>query len=358
MKIAFLNIFNGIIERGSEVFVAELANELSKKYQVSVYQLGKNENKKYKEIQIKDIPIVNYQQNEYNNRFTQFFQNQLYHLSVLFFTLKCIPYILKEKPDWIIPVNGRFQVLICRILRFFLKSKILISGHAGIGFEDKVNLTIGKPDLFVALTPAAFRWAQKISPNTKIYHIPNGINLTQFSKDISPVHIELPKPIILCVSALLSYKQIELLINAVSRLKKGSLLLIGDGDLREKIRILGSLNLKERFLLIRHVSHNEIAHYYKAANVFSLPSKESEAFGLVYLEAMACNIPVVAPDDENRNAIINDAGFLCNVENSKEYVNTLRKALITDFGIKPRKQVEKFSWENISKQYSMLFLNH
>lgn len=40
-KIAFLNIYNGVVNRGAETFVKELASRLSSKYKVDVFQAGK-----------------------------------------------------------------------------------------------------------------------------------------------------------------------------------------------------------------------------------------------------------------------------------------------------------------------------
>lgn len=340
MKVAFLNIYNGIVERGAEVFVDEVASNLSKSLEVSVFQAGKTKNKYYNTVQISGI------------RYTQ----TLYHFWVLIFTLKCLPYLWREKYDWIVPVNGRFQSLICRFFRFLRRGKILISGHAGVGYDDKLNIILGKPDVFIALTQNAYIWAKKISHgNTLIFYIPNGVNLKQFKPEIKKAEIDLKNPIVLCTSALLPYKRIDLLIKACVELKDSSLLVIGDGPLYNELGKLGKNSLGKRFKIIKSVSHSEMGSYYNAAKVFSLPSRGSEAFGLVYLEAMACGVPVVAPNDKNREEIIGEGGILCDVENIGEYTKALGKALKTDFDNKPRRQADKFSWEQIAREYFKIF---
>jgi len=346
MKIAFLNIYNGKIERGSEIFVDNLASRLSKNHEVTVFQTGKNENENYKTVQITGIPFLTV-----NNKLKE----EIYHLAVLFFTVKCLPYLWKERFAWLVPINGRWQVLICRLVRFFRGGKILISGHAGVGFDDRWNMIIGKPDIFVTLSPTAFAWAKNIYSPQKIVCIPNGVNTDKFRPQNKVLNLPLAKPIILCVSALLPYKRIELLIMAVSRLKAASLLVIGDGYARGQIISLGNKLLKDRFRWIPYVSHDRIAAYYNSCQIFSLPSRESEAFGLVYLEAMACNLPIVAPDDENRRKIIGEGGLLGEVENIEMYAKLLDKALMTDFGDRPRIQAEKFSWDKIAQKYAEVF---
>ena len=81
-----------------------------------------------------------------------------------------------------------------------------------------------------------------------------------------------------------------------------------------------------------------------------------EAFGIVYVEAMASGLPVVATDDENRREIIGDAGLFVDPENIEEYAQTLGKALKTDFGEKPRQQAKKFSWDKIASQYEQIMI--
>lgn len=339
MKIAFLNIYNGVVERGSEVFVKEMATKLTQKHKVSVYQIGKEEKAEYEVKQVKGISYI-------------LSQGFLYNFWVLVFTLKCLSSLWQEKFDWIIPINGRFQVILCRILRFFRGGKILICGHAGIGFDDKFNILIGRPDIFVALTPTAFSWAKKYY--SRIKYIPNGVDLTAFNPKVKSADISLKKPVVFCNSALLPYKRLNLVIKAVAQLPAVSLLIIGDGPLKKEITFLGQQLLGNRFRLLPAVPYKEIASYYTAANVFTLPSRESEAFGLVYIEALASNIPVVAPDDANRREIIGNGGLYCNVEDISSYAQALLKAINTDFGDKPRKQAEKYSWDIIIRQYEKI----
>ena len=86
MKIAFLNIYNGIVDRGSETFVHEVSQQLSKNHDVHVYQSGNRLNVPYFVHHIRNIPV-------HTN------QGILYDFLVFWFTVKCLPSILKEKYD-------------------------------------------------------------------------------------------------------------------------------------------------------------------------------------------------------------------------------------------------------------------
>ena len=97
-----------------------------------------------------------------------------------------------------------------------------------------------------------------------------------------------------------------------------------------------------------------MAQYYRAADSFVLASTPAEAFGLVYLEAMACNLPVIATDDPIRREIIGDAGLF--VANSQDdYSHVLKQVLETKWSNKPRQQALKFSWNKIIDRYDEVF---
>jgi len=107
--------------------------------------------------------------------------------------------------------------------------------------------------------------------------------------------------------------------------------------------------------MLMKVSPAEIPKFYRNSDLFTLPSNEFEAFGIVYLEALASGLPVVATDDALRKEIIRDAGILVNPEDIDVYAKALEKALKTDWGDKPRNQAKKFSWDKVVKKYESLF---
>ena len=91
-------------------------------------------------------------------------------------------------------------------------------------------------------------------------------------------------------------------------------------------------------------------NFYTAADVFTLPSMD-EPFGIVYLEAMASGLPIVAPNDRSRRYIVGQAGILCNVKRLGEYSQALERAADLDFAGRSRAQAEKFSWETVANHY-------
>lgn len=304
MKIAFLSRYQKTISRGAENFVAELTRRLSKDHEVDIF--------------------AGYDADDSSK--------------------------LKGNYDVVIPINGRLQSLRVSLGRMRGKYKLLISGHSGIGRDDIWNIAVCKPDVFVALTDRMANWAKGWAWGSKVVKIHNGIDLERFTPQGEKMNLGLPKPVVLSVGALVWYKHHERVIKAV---KKGSLLIAGRGPEKEKLEKLGREFLGDRFRIVSF-DYENMPKVYRSADLFTLPSWDREAFGLVYLEAMASGLGVVAPDDSSRRELIGESGLFTDVDNIPGFTRSLEKALSMNWSKKAREQAEKFSWEIIAGEYEKL----
>ena len=106
---------------------------------------------------------------------------------------------------------------------------------------------------------------------------------------------------------------------------------MGDGSdrrrLEEKARTLGT---EDKVVFAGYISESEKADHYRLADVYVMPS-QGEGFGFVYLEAMACGIPVVASScDGSKEAVMDGKlGLLVNPRDRQEIKETTLKALKT-----------------------------
>ena len=105
------------------------------------------------------------------------------------------------------------------------------------------------------------------------------------------------------------YKGFEVLIEAMQHID-AFLILGGDGPLRPKLeQQADALGVGDRIFFSGRIPEEELAAYFHACDVFCLPSVEqSEAFGLVQLEAMACGKPVVCTQLNNGVNVVNVHG--------------------------------------------------
>lgn len=346
-KIAILSFYSGIVERGVENFTYEISKRLAQKHAITIFCAGRVSPQKFK---VKSFSMKASIPKETKGILSKFYLN-IQSLKILLFSLKILPAVFVGKYDLIIPANGGWQTVIFRIFTKITGKKLLITGHAGIGSDDAWNLFF-RPDAFVALTQDQFKWANRLAHEVKIFHIPNGVDLHVFNPKIAPIQLNLKKPIVVCTSALTPYKRVDLTLRAVAKAKDLSMLVLGDGQLKGAIDSLGKRLLGNRYLRLV-VPYREIPSYYRAASVFTLASK-TEAFGISYLEAMACNLPVVTTADSSREAIIGDAGILTDPQNIEKYAKDLTIAAKTKYKNKPYSQALKYSWNKIAEIYSQL----
>lgn len=302
MKIAILNKYQKSVNRGAETYVKELSKRLSKKHKVDV------------------LSDINY--------------------------LK----IFKNKYDLIIPTNGRFQVAVIRIITWIQNSKMIVSGQSGIGFDDRLNI-YAFPNVFVALSSKALQWANRINPLVKSVYIPNGVDLNKFT----PSKNKKGGKTILSVGAFTAQKMHNLVIDAVSLIPDANLIIAGgDGEEKQNIVNYGLKLLGPNRFKILETINEKMPEVYKLADVFTLASRSSESFGIVLVEAMATNLPVVARDDQIRREIVGEAGIFVNCDDREEYSKALISALNKNWGSRPREQSEKFNWDVIAEKYEVL----
>lgn len=334
MKIAFFNAYQANVKRGAERYVEELSKRLNKNHEVIIFS-----DRKY--------PL-----NRWPLLWRVFLDPQ--GLSIFWFTFKNLYKVWKKRFDIVVPLNGGWQPALIRLITWLYGGKMVISGQSGIGWDDRNNLWCF-PDYFVALSSFAQNWAKRVNPFVRIVTIPNGVDTKNFTPGGSSIKLKLKKPIYITVGALTKTKRINLVIKAVAELKDASLLVVGDGELKKEIEVLGESLLKDRFQLMK-VPFKEMSKAYRATDVFTLVSEPYHSFEIAIVEAMATGLPVVVNDDQIRREIVGDAGIFVDPTDTKSYSQELKKALQKNWEDKPRRQAQKFSWEKIAKDYGELFI--
>jgi glycosyltransferase involved in cell wall biosynthesis len=357
MKLAFVNFYSGLAERGGETYVDALATALSMKHDVYVFQVGPAKGKhayQIVEIKIAFDPDHPHFHLPVTHPLKRLFLDYI-HLKELLFTLKLLPKLWKLKPDVIFPQNSGWEVFLLRLFSTVINAKVIVVGQSGPGWNDRVNLYV-HPDIFIALTQAQAAWAKKATPwnDQKIAVIPNGVDLKVFSPKGEKRVIGLPKPIVLIVGAAIKSKRIPATIAAVATIKNVSLLVCGTGPDEMEEDNFGNKLLGKRYKRIK-VSHSEMPSIYRASIVFTLCSDSSEAFGISYLEALATGLRCVATDDVSRREILGKVGiYVKDPANSMEYAIKIKEALKQISSEKNLKQAAQYSWEKIGEQYEKI----
>lgn len=143
------------------------------------------------------------------------------------------------------------------------------------------------------------RLVAEFAPRDAIRKIPPGVDLAEWSHpgDDPPVP-GLPDGFLLYAGRVASNKGLDGLLRALARLpaaERPPVVFLGpDWGERARLEALaGSLGLGDRLTFLGRLDRPAYRTVFRAARAFVLPS-EWEAFGLVLLEAMAADLPIVA----------------------------------------------------------------
>jgi glycosyltransferase involved in cell wall biosynthesis len=121
----------------------------------------------------------------------------------------------------------------------------------------------------------------------------NGINVENIRRQ-DPAPRTDGRTRIISVGSLVPEKGHEYTLRALAEVDfEYELLLIGDGPQRESLEELASeLGIATAVRFMGQVDHDVVISNLKSSDIFVLPSYE-EAFGIAYLEAMACGLPAI-----------------------------------------------------------------
>jgi len=346
----------GYLGRGAESFTREITKVLKKRgHTVDIYGMGSNVSNPVEAIRIdqgigkiwSDICT----KTQIDGFFKKFIgiEPNLSHLSY-FLTMSSI---FKDNTYDFLWNNGEmFGALFCFKIRKRYNIPFIVTFH---GNESMMMLTEAKlkPDIFAVLTPQYKNFlGRKIEGNIKC--IPNGIDLTLFKpnkKKLNKYGLDkLERPLYLSTSALTEGKRVELAVKAIARLKKGSFVFTQTGPEQKRILVLAKKLLKNRFKWLGSIPFKELPALYNTCDVY-INTSRSEGHSLALMEAMACNLPIVTHNDENRKWSIGEAGYLVDVTNIKVLAKALLRASKKDWKNIPRKQAEKFSWDKTVDVY-------
>jgi phosphatidylinositol alpha-1,6-mannosyltransferase len=126
-------------------------------------------------------------------------------------------------------------------------------------------------------------------------------------------------PVVVCVARMVRRKGQDTLVKAwpkvLEALPEARLLLVGDGPYRRAVeRLARRLGVEDSVVFTGSVAPGEVPAHMDAGDIFAMPCRsrllglEAEAFGIVFLEAAACGIPVVAGESGGAPEAVTEIG--------------------------------------------------
>lgn len=142
------------------------------------------------------------------------------------------------------------------------------------------------------------------------------------------------------------------------------LLIGGEGPLKTGLaKLIEDLNLKDHVKLLGYIEQGKIILYYQAADLFILPSRALEGFGIVTLEALSCGLPVLGTPVGGTIEILNrlDSNLLFRDASAGSMAELILRFLddpsrLKEIQVKCRQFVlDNYSWDNSVDRTEKLF---
>lgn len=185
--------------------------------------------------------------------------------------------------------------------------------------------------------------------------IPNGIDLDRFRPGASErarFGLPMDRSLVLMVSALIDSKRVADGVRAVAGVPGAHLVVAGDGGLRDEVDGLAATLLPGRFTRLT-VSPTDMPALYRSADAF-LHLSLLEAFGNVFVEALACGLSVVGHDTPRLRWIVGNDELLVDTTDiaavSAAITQALSRSACRSSSIGYDK-VARFGWDRVGGAY-------
>lgn len=170
-------------------------------------------------------------------------------------------------------------------------------------------------------------------------------------------------PTIISTGRLVPEKHFDLLIKAIADISKPiQLYIIGSGKEKDKLQqLINTLHIEKKVQLLGHKSKQEIVSLLQQSDIFVLPS-QSETFGVAYIEALACGLPIIATDCGGpRDIVTTNNGLLIPTNNlialKEAIIQMLQNLYQYDKHTIAENCQQRFSSENVAKRIIEILKN-
>jgi glycosyltransferase involved in cell wall biosynthesis len=222
----------------------------------------------------------------------------------------------KQRPNMIVSAHPNFAP-IARLAKRLFGIPYAVIAH-GIDIEEGMSWSrknaVRRADRIIAVS----KWTRqrlvrhlKVDPEW-VSILPNTIDETVFIPQERSTHlmarygISTGDKVILTVGRMAAhegykgYDRVIQALPAVNQALNGRVryVLVGQGDDQPRVKALArEQGVENQVVFAGFVSDSQLASHYRLADVFAMPST-GEGFGIAFLEAMACGVPVLAGDKD------------------------------------------------------------
>jgi teichuronic acid biosynthesis glycosyltransferase TuaC len=197
--------------------------------------------------------------------------------------------------------------------------------------------------------------------------IPNGVDLIGIQRVLRSESSAPDWGRLVSVGNLWPFKGIDLSLKALAKLRGWGVpwkeyTVVGDGpELSRLQKLARELGIADKVSFKGRLEHCETLGEISRADIFALPSWR-EAFGIVYLEAMACGKPVIGCSGQGAEDIIRDGkdGLLVRPQDVDHLAAALRRLIenpgfARELGAEAAHRAREFTWERNAARYLEIY---
>ncbi|MDP3969740.1 MAG: glycosyltransferase family 4 protein [Nocardioides sp.] len=215
-----------------------------------------------------------------------------------------------------------------------------------------------------ALSPAAAGRMEPLSPGVDPERFFPGCGGAQVRERLG---IAPSTPVVVCTARMVRRKGQDVLVRAWAGVRRevpgAVLLLVGDGPDRPRLeRLAWEHGVRDAVIFAGSVPGDEMPAWTDAGDVFAMPCRtrllglEPEAFGIVFLEAAGCGLPVVGGDSGGAPEAVGERGVVVDGRDVRTVtdavVAALRKSL-REPGTRTT-LAQDLSWATVGRRVRML----
>lgn len=223
------------------------------------------------------------------------------------------------------------------------------------------------------------RFAAAFGAQAPLEYLPPGVDTEMFAPDPAARALLRARyglgdaPVIVCLSRLVPRKGQDQLIRALPKIRArvpgARLVIVGGGPYADKLhKIAAATRMADHVLFTGSVPADELAAHHNMADVFAMPCRtrgaglDVEGLGIVFLEASACGIPVVAGDSGGapETVVEGETGHVVDGRSVDEIADTIANVLTNParaaaMGAEGRRWVElSWRWDDLADHLQRL----
>lgn len=278
--------------------------------------------------------------------------------------------IKREKFDYIIAEGGHYESY-QEYLKYFSKEKLVLHLHHTATSNKIIDTTFSK---VIGVSNYVLEKFRKTSSIKKYYLLKNCIDIDKYDKKLSDKELSKLRErynlnkndfVLMYCGRLIKEKGVLELIKSVNNIKEKNIKLLvigsinfasgGEDEYTKEIKKIANRN--KNVIFTGYIDGKELYKYYKLSNTVVIPSVWEEAAGLVCIEAMICQKPIITTGRGGIKEYVNEDAILVNYHENylvKELTDAILKLYnnqekLQDIGKKSCKEALQYSTKNYYK---------